>query len=454
MKPRFGLFSILLSPGYFLWVANVVLVIGLSVLGFMAYASLSADALSRARDEAGKELMRQSDMEDTARCNFLAKKAERFKPDANAGLFVISNTNEAARLVSEVPDTKTDGAPPRELLFDGRRVAGTWSEIKDCGWYFTGFYVETFERPVWIALRFILLIGAIAVMANLIIGIFAQRLLRRDLVAVLHDCQVIEEGNLEHPVASNLTSAELSSIAEQINSMTGSIRHLVLNLRTISVTLTHDLRNYINHARIRLRKVAKGLDAKDADEIAAALSALQRLDALAVQISKISANPGGSLALSVTPLNEVAERAVALFSDSFEDAGISVGTDLQTSSARVSEPLVTEVVANLLGNTIKYGSEGKRVAVRTFTEDTMAVIEVTDFGRGIPDGEREAIFRLDRRLTEDANVDGNGFGLAIASLFTLMNNGTISVGPSCDNDDLPGATFRIAFPAADQTSSE
>jgi signal transduction histidine kinase len=291
-------------------------------------------------------------------------------------------------------------------------------------------------------------------MANLLIGIFAQRLLRRDLVTVLNDCQVIEEGNLEHSVATDLTSAELSSIALRINSMTGSIRHLVLNLRTISVTLTHDLRNYINHARIRLRHVAKGLDGKDADEIAAAISALQRLDALAVQISKISANPGGSLPLSVTPLDEVAKRAVALFSDSFEDAEISVETDLQTSAARVSEPLVMEVVANLLGNTIKYGGEGKRVFVRTLTEDGMAVIEVADFGRGIPDNEREAIFRLDRRLAEDDDVEGNGFGLAIASLFTSMNNGSISVGPSCDNDVLPGATFRIGFPAADQSSSE
>jgi signal transduction histidine kinase len=453
MKPRFGLFSILLSPGYFLWVANVVLVIGLSILGFIAHSSLSADALSRARDEVNRELSRQSDMGDAARCEFLEREADRFTPDANNSFFVLAGRNEAARLISEAPDPDRTGTA-RKLSFDGQPVVGAWWSGEDCNWYFTGFYVGTFKQPVRIALRFILLIGAVAVMANLLIGIFAQRLLRRDLVTVLNDCQVIEEGNLEHSVATDLTSAELSSIALRINSMTGSIRHLVLNLRTISVTLTHDLRNYINHARIRLRHVAKGLDGKDADEIAAAISALQRLDALAVQISKISANPGGSLPLSVTPLDEVAKRAVALFSDSFEDAEISVETDLQTSAARVSEPLVMEVVANLLGNTIKYGGEGKRVFVRTLTEDGMAVIEVADFGRGIPDNEREAIFRLDRRLAEDDDVEGNGFGLAIASLFTSMNNGSISVGPSCDNDVLPGATFRIGFPAADQSSSE
>ncbi|WRH74555.1 MAG: HAMP domain-containing sensor histidine kinase [Sphingobium sp.] len=453
MKPRFGFFSILLSPGYFLWVANIVLVVGLSALGFIAYSSLSADALSRARYEAFREVEQQSYMEDAARCELLKWRAEGFTRNANNSFFVIASDNEAARLISEGPNPARSEAV-RVLSFDRQPVVGAWWSGADCGWYFTGFYVDTFERPVWIALRFILLIGAIAVLANLFIGIFAQRLLRRDLVAVLNDCQAIEEGNLEHPVASDLTSAELSSIAARINSMTGSIRHLVLNLRTISVTLTHDLRNYINHARIRLRYVAKDLDGKDADEIAAALSALQRLDALAVQISKISANPGGSLALSVTPLDAVAKRAVALFSDSFEDAGISLETDLRASAARISEPLVTEVVANLLGNTIKYGGEGKRVAVRTFTEDGMAVIEVADFGRGIPDNEREAIFRLDRRLTEDDDVEGNGFGLAIASLFTLMNNGSILVRQSRDDDVLPGATFRIEFPSAYHTSSE
>lgn len=453
MKPRFGLFSILLSPGYFLWVANIVLVAGLTVIGLMAHESLSADALSRARNEANLELIRQNEMEDAERCEFLEARAKGFTPDANNVYFVLAEANEAALLINAAPDAKRLGLA-RDYVFDGQAVLGEWWSGKDCGSYFTGVYVETFKRPVWIALRFILLIGAIAVMANLLIGIFAQRLLKRDLVAVLNDCQVIEEGNLEHPVATDLTSAELSSIADRINSMTGSIRHLVLNLRTISVTLTHDLRNYINHARIRLRRAAKGLDEKDAAEIAAALSALQRLDTLAVQISKISAKPGGSIALSVTPLDEVAKRAVALFSDSFEDAGISVETDLQSSAARVSEPLVTEVVANLLGNAIKYGSEGKRVVVKTLTEDGMAVIKVADFGRGIPVNEREAIFRMDRRLVDHDDVEGNGFGLAIASLFTLMNNGSISVEPSCDDDVMPGATFRIAFPAAVQTSSE
>ena len=123
MKPRFGLFSILLSPGYFLWVANVVLVIGLSILGFIAHSSLSADALSRARDEAGRELSRQNDMGDAARCDFLEREANSFTPEVNNGLFVLADKSEAARLVSEAPDTETAGNPG-EFLFDGRPVAG------------------------------------------------------------------------------------------------------------------------------------------------------------------------------------------------------------------------------------------------------------------------------------------------------------------------------------------
>lgn len=441
----------LLSPRGAILAANVVLLIGLSILATVAYWSLSEDALSKARYEALQTLKLHSQLSEADHCTVLRNEAAKFAVDANDTSFVLGPDQQQVAVVSPAPKADSNTLPSEHSL-NGQKVLGAWWSGGECGWYFSGVYIEPFQGYVWKSLRFVIWVGLAAVIANFAMGLIAQRLLKRDLLKVLEDCRKIEEGNLEHKVRSDLNSAELSSIASQINTMTGSIRLLVLNLRTISVTITHDLRNYINHARIRLRNAEKDLDCAGRSEVLAALSSLQRLDALAAEISRLSVNPGGSLSVSVTQLDEVAERTLALFKDSFEDAGMSVEADLQATASRVSEPLLMEVIANLLGNSIKYGADGNRILIRTFSEGGISNIEVSDFGKGVPEKDRESIFRLDSRLADNEQTDGNGFGLAIAKLFTVMNNGEITVRSTQQHAKLPGATFRLTFPAFDQSS--
>jgi signal transduction histidine kinase len=451
MKQKTDILSMLLSPRGAILAANVVLLIGLSILATVAYLSLSEDALSKARDEAFRTVEVHGQLSEADHCAVLRNEAAKFAVDANDTSFVLGPDQQQVAVVSPAPEADPNTLPSEHSL-NGKKVMGAWWVGEGCGSYFSGVYIEPFQGYVWKSLRFVIWVGLAAVIANFAMGLIAQRLLKRDLLKVLEDCKKIEEGDLDHKVQSDLNSAELSSIASQINTMTGSIRLLVLNLRTISVTITHDLRNYINHARIRLRNAEKGLDSSSRSEVLVALSSLQRLDALATEISRLSVNPGGSLSVSVTQLDAVAKRTLALFKDSFEDAGMAVETDLQATASRVSEPLLTEVIANLLGNSIKYGADGNRILIRTFSEGGKSNIEVSDFGQGVPEKDRESIFRLDSRLADNEQTDGNGFGLAIAKLFTVMNNGEITVRSTQEHANLPGATFRLTFPAFDQTS--
>jgi signal transduction histidine kinase len=451
MKQKTDILSMLLSPRGAILAANVVLLIGLSILATVAYLSLSEDALSKARDEAFRTLEIHGQLSGADHCAVLRNEAAKFAVDANDTSFVLGPDQQQVAVVSPAPEADPNPLPSEHSL-NGKKVMGAWWVGEGCGSYFSGVYIEPFQGYVWKSLRFVIWVGLAAVIANFAMGLIAQRLLKRDLLKVLEDCKKIEEGDLAQVVQSDLNSAELSLIASQINTMTGSIRLLVLNLRTISVTITHDLRNYINHARIRLKNAEKASETAGKSEILAALSSLQRLDALATEISRLSVNPGGSLSVSVTQLDVVAKRTLALFKDSFEDAGMAVETNFQATASRVSEPLLTEVIANLLGNSIKYGFEGNRVSIRTFSEDGKANIEVSDFGQGVPEKDRESIFRLDSRLAGNEQTDGNGFGLAIAQLFTIMNNGELTVRSTQEHPNLPGATFRLTFPAFDQTS--
>ena len=81
-------------------------------------------------------------------------------------------------------------------------------------------------------------------------------------------------------------------------------------------------------------------------------------------------------------------------------------------------------IGNLLGNALRYG-ERAAIAVRRIGDHV--VIAVDDDGPGIPETEREAVFRPFHRLDSARNADqgGTGLGLSIALDIARSHGGDI-----------------------------
>ncbi|KKB13234.1 histidine kinase [Devosia geojensis] len=105
---------------------------------------------------------------------------------------------------------------------------------------------------------------------------------------------------------------------------------------------------------------------------------------------------------------------------------------VETSIAEAMPPaladaqLLEQVLFNLLDNARKYAGTAEPVAVYVRREEDMAVISVTDQGRGIPEDEIEAVFeKFHRRARGDGRPAGTGLGLSIARGFVTAMGGTI-----------------------------
>jgi signal transduction histidine kinase len=105
---------------------------------------------------------------------------------------------------------------------------------------------------------------------------------------------------------------------------------------------------------------------------------------------------------------------------------------------------VQEVLLNLLSNAYKYGGEEKRIEVTLRRKRRWAMIEVRDWGSGIPRGEQRRIFRkfyrTDNRLTRD--VEGSGIGLTLAQAIARGHRGDITVRSKLG----AGSTFTLWLP--------
>jgi signal transduction histidine kinase len=106
--------------------------------------------------------------------------------------------------------------------------------------------------------------------------------------------------------------------------------------------------------------------------------------------------------------------------------------------------LLSRIMDNLVGNALKFGPEEGPVIVRLRSAATGDVIvEVEDRGRGVPEGERDRIFRPLVRGRAGDGVPGLGLGLAFVREAVNVHGGRVTVSDASPS----GALFRVTLPA-------
>ena len=101
---------------------------------------------------------------------------------------------------------------------------------------------------------------------------------------------------------------------------------------------------------------------------------------------------------------------------------------------------------NLLDNAVKYSGEGRSVRVEVEAGDRVA-IRVMDRGVGIPESERDRIFRKFERgsSARAEGIKGTGIGLAMVTHIVDAHGGSVEV----ESEPGRGSTFTILLPGGD-----
>ncbi len=217
---------------------------------------------------------------------------------------------------------------------------------------------------------------------------------------------------------------------------------------TFFAAAAHELRNPINALQLQLLSIMRAAERNDAalpldwvrGRVGKAAHQVSRLVRLIDDLLDVSRIASGRLQLDLEPVDLAAVVAEVIDRlDSPEQALI----------VRVLEPTVgqwdrlrlDQVLTNLVSNALKYG-EGRPIQVTVKSDDTDALLDVSDQGIGIAPEHQERIFERFERVVADRRYAGFGLGLWITSRIVEEFGGSLSVR----SEPGSGSTFIVRLP--------
>ncbi|WP_437571196.1 sensor histidine kinase [Sorangium sp. So ce542] len=123
---------------------------------------------------------------------------------------------------------------------------------------------------------------------------------------------------------------------------------------------------------------------------------------------------------------------------------LELGVELGVERALCDRERILQVIANLVGNAIKFTPAGGEVAVRAEPWGREVRVSVRDTGPGIPEDQRARIFERYWQAKETAHK-GTGLGLSIAKALVEVHGGRIWVESKVGE----GSTFFFTLPTAE-----
>ena len=143
-------------------------------------------------------------------------------------------------------------------------------------------------------------------------------------------------------------------------------------------------------------------------------------------------------------LGSLAAEAVASLGP-WQHATVAQSNGTGPVRAKVDPDLIRRVIANLVGNALKFSPQGGEVRLEVDQKESRARIRVRDRGRGIPKADYERIFEKfgQSNGTAKTPLRSTGLGLTFCKLAVEAHGGKIGV----ESEVGIGSTFWVELPA-------
>jgi len=283
-----------------------------------------------------------------------------------------------------------------------------------------------------------------AVVATLLIGALASWWLGRRIARAAHaisdSAGRIAGGSLGERLPLTGSGDEIDALMGRFNDLLGRVETLTTTMRAVLDSTAHDLRGHLNRirgaAQDARRAAASPAEATAADAV---LSEIDRLGDTLQGLLRIALAESGTAPLEDVDVSAVATDLIEFYQPVAEPGKLAVAIE-PGLVVRGHRQLLSQALANLIDNALKYGGGGT-ITVGVRRAGPTARIEVADRGPGIAAEHRELATQRFRRLPGSSGLPGSGLGLSLVAAVARLHQARLELG-----DASPGLVVVLEIP--------
>jgi signal transduction histidine kinase len=295
---------------------------------------------------------------------------------------------------------------------------------------------------------------ALVIVLGLAGGFFVARRVLQRVDAMTETSRTIMAGDLTGRLPTAGSEDELDRLAVNLNAMLERIEALMRGFREVSDNIAHDLKTPLTRMRNRAEEALRA--GKGETDYRAALEAtIEESDELIRTFNALLMIARAESGQASTPMAEfdaaeIARGVAELYDPLADEKGIALKVEAGTAvPARGSPELVTQALANLVDNAIKYAGADRaaangapaEISVKAAADGDRILLAVSDHGPGIDKADRYHVIERFVRLEQSRSEPGSGLGLSLASAVARLHGGELRL-----EDNAPGLKATLVLP--------
>ncbi len=278
----------------------------------------------------------------------------------------------------------------------------------------------------------------------------------KSVVTIIEETEIMSNGNLDKLIDIKSTG-DMKSLADNINNISTQLKEIMIEERKAQKTKNELITNVSHDLRTPLTSIIGYLEIIDSDKykdevelryyIDIAYQKSKDLNLLINDLFELTKMQNSTITLDKLQINlvDLLGQLVVYYNNEFKKANMEARTNFSDDKLMVyaDTSKLGRAFENLLSNSIKYGKDGYYIDIITRVEDSMAVVQIVNYGEAIPTVDLPYIFDRFYRVEKSRNreIGGSGLGLAITKNIIELHRGFISV-----NSDDDKTTFEIRLP--------
>lgn len=276
---------------------------------------------------------------------------------------------------------------------------------------------------VWVTL--------IALFISLIAGSIISNRLATPIARVIRTARLIEKGNYKEKVIEKSTTKEINELTTTINSLAKALETQEELRKRLTGDVAHELRTPMATLQSHIEAMLDGIWEPTNERLKSCYEEVIRINKMVGDLHLLAKYEVDNLALTKSHFNidQLIGNLIMNFQNQFMGKGIEIIFQGNNSTIFADRDKISQVLINLISNSLKYTPAGGRVEICTKDVKNGIEIIVEDNGEGISETDLPYVFERFYRADQSRNrlTGGSGIGLTIVRAIVEAHKGTIEV---------------------------